>query len=291
MNLSEWKLASVAAAALMTTILGCGNGMNVRFQEGLIEGKPIDFARLEAEKPLTVEARMSITPKNLKDLSQEQVDQIYGRLTVGPIPEGPYDGDLFFPVGVDGDSRLAEIFGGGLKGLLANVGTQKTEFIGRSMWKGKVFYPDQMLLRNRMEDRLLIKPLLGTEPLDTIEMIDVNGKDAYLLFPAKLYCGQSLLDGRRESLIIDYAFTDKLPGYRHDPDRLAGRNGFAVRDEIRMVRPGFYLGRAYLKRAFLLNFTLIKNDVVERDSDSFAKSGGKVREDCWAGEQFLTASD
>jgi hypothetical protein len=291
MNLSKWKLASVAAAALMTTILGCGNGMKVPFNEDLIEGKKMDFARLEAELPLTVEARMSITPKNLKDLSQEEVDQIYGRLTVGPIPEGPYDGDLFFPVGVDGDSRLAEIFGGGLKGLLANVGTQKTELIGRSMWKGKVFYPEQMLLRNRMEDRLLIKPLLGTEPLDTIEMIDINGKDAYLLFPAKLYCGQSLLDGRRESLIIDYAFTDKLPGYRPDPDRLAGRNGFAVRDEIRMVRPGFYLGRAYLKRAFLLNFTLIKNDVVERDSDAFAESDGKVREDCWVGEQFLTASD
>ena len=291
MNLSKWKLASVAAAALMTTILGCGNGLEVRFSEDLIEDKPIDFARLEAELPLTVEERMSITPENLKDLNQEQVDQIYGRLTVGPIPDGLYDGDLFFARGDDSETRVAEILGGGLKGFAATLGVEKTEFIGRGLWKGKVFYPDQMLLRNRMEDTVVINPLLGEESRDTIEKIDVNGKDAYLLFPANFYCGQSLLDGRRESLIIDYAFTDQLPGYRHNPDRLAGRNGFAVRDEIRMVRPGFYLGRAYLNRAFLLNFTLIKKDVVERDSDKYIESGGKVQEDCWAGEQFLTASD
>jgi hypothetical protein len=29
-----------------------------------------------------------------------------------------------------------------------------------------------------------------------------------------------------------------------------------VRDEIRMIRPGLYLGRAYLDRGFALNFTL-----------------------------------
>ena len=291
MNLPKWKLASVAAAALMTTIVGYGNRPDVRFSEELIDGEPIDFARLEAELPLTVEERTSITPDNLKELSQEEVDQVYGRLTAGPIPDGPYDGDLFFPRGVDSETRLAEVLGGGLKGFAATLGLKKTEFIGRGMWKGKVFYRDLMLLRNRIEDTILIRPLLGEEPLDTIEKIDVGGKAAYLLFPAKLYCGQSLLDGRRESLIIDYAFTDKLPGYRHNPDRLAGRNGFAVRDEIRMVRPGFYLGRAYLNRVFLVNFTLIKEEVVERDSDAFAESGGKVQEDCWAGEQFLTASD
>ncbi len=70
----------------------------------------------------------------------------------------------------------------------------------------------------------------------------MNGRDTFLLFPAKLYCGQSLLDGRRESVIIDYAFTDELPGYREHPDSLGGRKGLRIRDEIRMVRPGFYLG-------------------------------------------------
>jgi hypothetical protein len=264
--------------------LGCPRPPDVRFHEE--EG--VDFARLEAELALTAAERINITPENLKHLSQEQVDQIYGRLTAGPIPDGAYNGDLFFARGVDGDTRLAEIMGGGLRGILADSATAKVELLGKGLWKGKVFYPDQMLLRNRIDDLAIIKPLLGNEPTDTIEKIDVNGRDAYLLFPAKLYCGQSLLDGRRESLIIDYAFSDELPGYRHDPDRLAARNGLAIRDEVRMVRPGFYLGRAYANKVFLLNFTLIKDDVVAHDTDAFVKAGGKGAESCWVGEQVIS---
>ncbi len=269
---------------------GCGwlnPGPDVRFHDG--DG--VDFARLEAELPLTVEERLDITPQNIKKLSQEQVDQIYGRLTAGPIPDGPYDGDLFFARGVDGDSRMAEILGGGLRGVVADAAIAKTQFIGRELWKGKVFYRGQMVLRNRIEDTPLVRPLLGSEPTSSIEKIDVGGKDAYLLFPAKLYCGQSLLDGRRESLIIDYAFSDELPGYRHDPDRLAARNGLVIRDEVRMVRPGFYLGRAYANKIFLLNFTLIKADVAESGRDGFVGSHGKVQEDCWVGEQAIAAGN
>ena len=47
----------------------------------------IDFARVEAEVPLTRQHLMNITPENIKTLSQERVDQIYGRLTAGPIPD------------------------------------------------------------------------------------------------------------------------------------------------------------------------------------------------------------
>jgi hypothetical protein len=112
----------------------------------------------------------------------------------------------------------------------------------------------------------------------------VNGKDQWLLFPARLYCGQSLLDGRRESIIIDYFFSDALPGYREKPDYLAGRNGIKVRDEVRMVRPGFYLGRAYVGRVFLLNFTLYNKAIAERDGAAFEKSGA-AKEDCWPGTQ------
>ena len=63
----------------------------------------LDFARLEHELPLTAEQLRRIMPAHLKTLSQEQVDQVYGRLTAGPIPDGPFDGDLFFARGVDGD--------------------------------------------------------------------------------------------------------------------------------------------------------------------------------------------
>ena len=65
-------------------------------------------------------------------------------------------------------------------------------------------------------------------------------------------------------MIIDYAYTDDIKGYMERPDSLAGRRGIAIRDEIRMVRPGFYLGRAYANRAFLLNFTLYDAAIASR---------------------------
>ena len=111
----------------------------------------------------------------------------------------------------------------------------------------------------------------------------MNGRDSFLLFPARLYCGQSLLDGRRESIIIDYAFTDELPGYREHPDALGGRQGLRIRDEIRMVRPGFYLGRAYMNRIFALNFTLYNADAAAAGEQEFRAS--RTPEDCWTGTQ------
>jgi hypothetical protein len=241
-----------------------------------------DFAYVEHKFPLTPQQLQTITPEYLATLEQEQVDQIYARLTAGPIPNGPFDGNLFFPKGQSGDRRAAEIIGG-MKGLVVNVKGRKLEVIGKTLWKGKVFYRDEGVLRNRIEDLTLLKPFIDGDT-STLQKISVNGKEAWLLFPAKLYCGQSLLDGRRESIIIDYAFGDELPGYREKPDFLAGRRGLQIRDEIRMVRPGFYLGRAYANRAFLLNFTLYSKDVAERDGKGFLETG-QVTENCWSGTQ------
>lgn len=194
---------------------------------------------------------------------------------------------MFFPKGSSERARLAEIVGGGIKGFVVDLKAAKLERIGEFIWKGKVFYRNEGLLRNRIEDLLLLKPIVGPN-VEKIQKLDVDGKDAWLLFPAKLYCGQSLLDGRRESVIIDYAFTDDLPGYREMPDVLAGRDGLEIRDEIRMVRPGFYLGRAYIKKVFALNFTLYNKAVADKESASFAGSGS-VNEDCWIGNQRMTA--
>jgi hypothetical protein len=84
-------------------------------------------------------------------------------------------------------------------------------------------------------------------------------------------------------VIIDYSFTDELPGYRAEPDSLGGRDGLRIRDEIRMVRPGFYLGRAYLNRIFGLNFTLYNAQQADAGAADFR--AGKVAEDCWVGTQ------
>jgi hypothetical protein len=243
-----------------------------------------DFAEVEHKFPLSPANRTALTPELLKKYDQEQVDQIYARITAGPIPDGPYDGDLFFAKGITGKDRLQEI-AGGLKGVFAGVELEKMTLLGRMLWKGKVFYRDQRVLRNRI-DHLEGLQEFFPDPAEAAAFreITVHGHTDQLYFPAKLYCGQSLLDSRRESVIIDYAFTDELPGYTAIPDKLAGREGLVVRDEIRMVRPGFYLGRAYAAGSFLLNFTLYNDAIAKTQSVDFQKTGA-VAEDCWAGPQ------
>jgi hypothetical protein len=250
-----------------------------------------DFARVEHEFPLSRADRMAITPEMLRGLSQEQIDQIYARLTAGPIPNGQHRGDLFFPQGDSLRARLDEILGG-IPGKVAEAKIDLLERIGRTLWKGKVFDREARVLRNMIDDieplRALIDDPSGV-PTARVRREGLLGRlfpndTVWLLFPAKLYCGQSLLDGRRESVIIDYGYSDEIADYRASPDSLAGRNGLQIRDEIRMVRPGLYLGRAYAHRMFLLNFVLFDPEEAERGGPAFA-SGAPIAEDCWPGEQ------
>lgn len=276
-RLSSYSIVLVAAFLLTA----CGKGPDIPFAPaGETYSEKPDFSSVEYHYPLTPADLMKVTPKNIAKLNQEQLDQLYARLTAGPIPDGPFDGQVIFSKGGSGKLRAAEIVGG-LKSIVVGVKGKKLEFIAESLWKGKVFYREQRVLRNRIEDLKLLKTVISGD-IGGLEKISVKGKDAYLLFPAKLYCGQSLLDSRRESLIIDYAFNDEIEGYRESPDFLAGRRGFKVRDEVRMIRTGFYLGRAYLDRAFALNFTLYSEELAGRETDSFVKTGQRA-EDCWTG--------
>jgi hypothetical protein len=257
----------------------------------------VDFAKVESDFPLTRADLMKLTPASLLALSQEEIDQIYARLTAGPIPDGAYQGDLFFPRGGEGTlvPRLEEILGG-LEGRLAGSKVEILERLGRALWKGKRFYRDEGVLRNFIDDigpmRLLIddtgKLMKDNVPREGWLKWILPSTEVWLLFPAKLYCGQSLLDSRRESVIIDYAYTDMLPGYQKSPDSLAGRGGLRIRDEIRMIRPGFYLGRAYARNIFLLNFTLYNSEIAGAAESDFA-AGQDVAEDCWIGEQVRHA--
>jgi hypothetical protein len=258
----------------------------------------IDFAQLEYELPLSPQDRMKITPENLKELNQEQIDQIYARLPAGPVPDGIYYGGLFFPQGEEGYSRVGEIVGG-IMGRGVSRLSDGIERIGAYVWKGKVFDRDNMVLRNLIEDRKTLEAIIGDDA-DEIETIEVERKGffgffvptrtTWLMFPAKLHCGQSLLDSRRESIIIDYAYNDDLEAIFHEnPDHWVNRKGLRIRDEIRMVRPGFYLGRAYINRAFLLNFTLYNEDVAGAQETTFL-AGGDVGADCWPDAEQISAS-
>ena len=268
---------------LTTTLVGCnlfGGKPDITFTPyGDDYASKPDFAQIEYEHPIPLKELVKVTPKYLAGLNQEELDQLYARLGSGPIPNGPFDGEIVFTRGSSGKLRAAEIIGG-LKGLGVNFKGKMLETAGEALWKGKVFYRNERVLRNRIEDLAVLRPVIGA---GDIAKIDVDGKDAWLLFPAKLYCGQSLIDSRRESIIIDYAFTDEIPGYREKPDFLAGRRGLKVRDEIRMVRPGLYLGRAYMDHAFILNFVLYSKEMDKAGRAEFEI--GQVKDDCWSGTQ------
>ena len=245
----------------------------------------MDLAQVDYKYPIATAELAKITPDYLAPLDEEQIDQIYARLTAGPIPDGAFEGRILLPRGSSGKFRLSELVGG-FAGTALHLKGLVVEEVGEILWRGKVFFRDERVLRNRIEDLSLLKKagVVDGEP----KKMSYGGKETWLLFPAKLYCGQSLLDSRRESIIIDYLFTDEIAGYQEKPDYLAGRRGLKVRDEIRMIRPGFYLGRAYLDRGFALNFTLYDKATDERARENFVKTG-QVQEDCWPGTQKRTA--
>jgi len=242
----------------------------------------MDLAQVDYKYPIAAVELAKVTPDYLATLDQEQLDQIYARLTAGPLPDGAFDGRILLPRGGSGKFRLSEIVGG-FAGTALHLKGLVVEDVGEALWRGKVFFRDERVLRNRIEDLSLLKKagLVDGDP----KKMSYGGKETWLLFPAKLYCGQSLLDARRESIIIDYFFSDEIPGYQEKPDYLAGRRGLRVRDEIRMIRPGLYLGRAYLDRGFALNFTLYDKSIDDKARDDFVRTG-KVQEDCWPGTQM-----
>ena len=117
-------------------------------------------------------------------------------------------------------------------------------------------------------------------------------RTVWLLFPAQLYCGQSLLDGRRESIIIDYAFTTSrgLSTGRH-PTRWAGVRACRSATRSAWCGPASISGRAYINRAFVLNFTL-PNEDVERRRRRRSLPAATLGEDCRPdAEQISAATD
>jgi hypothetical protein len=98
------------------------------------------------------------------------------------------------------------------------AGSEKiAELINIFGWQGKVFDAKAGLLRNHV---LAI------------------GLKAII---ARVYKGPSLLDGK-ECIVLDYSDTSLVASH--------------VRDEIRQIEPGFYLGKVYWDKGRLIDFSL-----------------------------------
>jgi hypothetical protein len=91
------------------------------------------------------------------------------------------------------------------------------EVINHFGWQGKVFDSKKGVLKNR---------------------ILAFGFEAIL---ARVYKGPSWLDGK-ECIVLDYSETSLLAHY--------------IRDEIRSIGPGFYLGKVYWGKDRLIDFCL-----------------------------------
>lgn len=268
-----------------------------------------DQALLQRYFPIPVSELNSVTADTFNGLTQEELDQIYIRLTSGPIVPGEYSGTVHnrtelsqFLVSqiirpgsaIDKAAKAICFFNRGIKsGIKKLVESAKegdispadlTKCFAELAWSGKRIYDGsdavssnnagEILLRNAIQPTLLdiLSPILsfsvsGDNKRNLTQRF--QGNERLMIFPAKVYCGQSLLDHRRESIIIDYAHGkdwNEMHGkdYINNLDDLAGPGFLNIRDEIRMVRPGLYMGRAYINKIFALNFILenknIKND-------------------------------
>lgn len=259
-----------------------------------------DAAQVEHLKPLSAHDLSSVTAADLARLNQEQLDQIYFRLRSGPFPQGDYRGTVLVKndLAVTVEEKLIEILikPGTLGGFFKNALLKKlcstedsAKCVGEFLWAGKRFYTPRA--DGAVEVRNAIAPLRANAALTLLGFSNLlgplhkekqerfNGSSAYMLFPANVYCGISMVDTRRESVIVDFAYGDDFSGSGGRPfipeiDGLAARSGASIRDELRMVKPGLYLGRAYVEKIFVLNFIL----------ESIQQPAGTGDNRCWTGD-------
>lgn len=100
-------------------------------------------------------------------------------------------------------------------------GTKYSEPIAKIInhfgWQGKVFDAEKGFLKNKIL-------MFGLEAI-----------------VAKVYKGDSWLDGK-ECIVLDYSDTSLVAHW--------------IRDEIRLIGPGFYLGKVYWGKDRLIDFSL-----------------------------------
>jgi len=136
--------------------------------------------------------------KELLDMSEAQLDDLFTNSPTGDIPNGEGKGTAIVAPGTRFSWEIAE-------------------FVSHFAWQGKNFDAEKGVLRNR------ILPF---------------GLNAII---AKVYKAPSWFD-KKECIVLDYSETSLLAHW--------------IRDEIRLIDPGFYLGRVYWGEKPLIHFAL-----------------------------------
>ncbi|HZQ99619.1 MAG TPA: hypothetical protein VFC93_12485 [Chloroflexota bacterium] len=141
---------------------------------------------------------MAATIGELTAMTQEQLDDLFRRADVGPIPNG------------DGEGTAIVAPGTPIEGIAAR-------FAHWLAWQGKV-----------------VDAAKG-------ELLNKVGPFGVRAIRAKVYRAPSWFDGR-DAIILDYSKTSLV--------------AHKIRDEIREIAPGTYLGQVYWGRVRILNFVL-----------------------------------
>ena len=146
---------------------------------------------------MTTMAGEQLRVADLLRLQQRELDALFRRAAASPVPDGEMRG-TFLPLP---GTRLGPI----------------AARLGRLAWRGKVFDPATMTMRNRVTP-------LGLQAVT-----------------ARIRHGNSWLDGE-PCIILDYADTSIIAK--------------PVRDELRCLQPGLYLGKAHVGGLWICDFAL-----------------------------------
>ncbi len=125
--------------------------------------------------------------------------------------------DELFTASPAGDIPDGEGNGTAIIGAGSSLTPEIAGFINYFIWQGKIFDAKAGLLNNKIL------------PFGIAAIV------------AQVYKGESWLD-HKECIVLDYSHTSLVAGW--------------IRDEIRMIKPGFYLGQAFGGRTRLFHFAL-----------------------------------
>lgn len=194
-----------------------------------------------------------LTPAVVMQLDQAALDAVYAAAAPGPIPDGTYSATPFVPRPRTNADATAELIAR-LPDDASHLPVAQVRAAAAALWRTRVFDRSQHVVRAQVD---------GSQ----------------LMYPGRVQCAPSLSVPDGAAILIDYTASEHLPGYRETPDAVTGRSGLQLREELRALQPGLYLGRAYSGDTLVLNFVLY-DDSRPRAASS---AGDRMNDDCGAG--------